>query len=124
MLLRLILSWLVLTLAFFITGKLVTSISVPDEFWPLFWLAVVYGLINAVVGTVLRVITLPLTILTLGLSLILVNAALLWLTSVITPWLELRGFWNTIWTAIVLAVVSWLLTLAVNALLPERREIH
>lgn len=82
-----------------------------------FVVAVVFGLVNAIIKPIVQLISLPLYIVTLGLFHVVVNALMLWITSWITEntthWgLFIDDFWWTaIWAAIVLSVVSWLLSL-------------
>jgi putative membrane protein len=79
--------------------------------------AVIFGLVNAIIKPIVAIISIPLYILTLGLFHIVVNALMLWITSRITEntthWgLYIDDFWWTaIWAAIVLSVVSWALSL-------------
>jgi putative membrane protein len=81
--------------------------------------AVIFGLVNAIIKPIVQIISIPLYILTLGLFHIVVNALMLWITSRITEntthWgLDIDHFWWTaIWAAIVLSVVSWVLSLVV-----------
>jgi len=82
-----------------------------------FVVAVIFGLVNAVIKPIVQIISIPLYILTLGLIHIVINALMLWITSRITEhpthWgLYIEDFWWTaIWAAIVLSIVSWLLSL-------------
>jgi putative membrane protein len=83
----------------------------------IFVVAVVFGLVNAVIKPIVQFVSIPLYILTLGLIHIVINALMLWITSWITEhtthWgLFIEDFWWTaIWAAIVLSIVSWLLSL-------------
>lgn len=83
----------------------------------IFVVAVIFGLVNAIIKPIVQILSIPLYILTLGLFHIVVNALMLWITSSITDhtthWgLHIDDFWWTaIWAAIVLSVVSWLLSL-------------
>ena len=83
----------------------------------IFIVAVIFGLVNAIIKPVVQLISIPLYILTLGLIHIVINALMLWITSRITDhtthWgLYIEDFWWTaIWAAIVLSIVSWLLSL-------------
>ncbi len=83
----------------------------------IFVVAVVFGVVNAVIKPIVQLISIPLYILTLGLIHIVINAWMLWITSWITEhtthWgLQIDHFWWTaIWAAIVLSFVSWLLSL-------------
>ena len=70
----------------------------------------VLGLINAVVRPVLLILTLPLTLVTLGLFLLVLNAFCLWLTSVLVKGFVVEGFWAAFFGALIVGVVSWLLT--------------
>jgi putative membrane protein len=91
----------------------------------IFVVAVVFGLVNAVIKPIVQLISIPLYILTLGLIHIVINALMLWITSWITAntthWgLAIDDFWWTaIWAAIVLSIVSWLLSLFTRS--AERR---
>jgi putative membrane protein len=86
--------------------------------------AVIFGLVNAVIKPVVQFLSIPLYILTLGLFHIVINALMLWITSSITDatthWgLHIEQFWWTaIWGAIVLSIVSWGLSIVV----PESAE--
>jgi putative membrane protein len=86
----------------------------------IFVVAVIFGLVNAIIKPIVQLISIPLYILTLGLIHIVINALMLWITSWITEntthWgLYIEDFWWTaIWAAIVLSVVSWALSLIVG----------
>ena len=83
----------------------------------IFVVAVIFGLVNAIIKPIVQLISIPLYIVTLGLFHIVINAFMLWITSWITEhtthWgLYIDDFWWTaIWAAIVLSIVSWLLSL-------------
>ena len=82
----------------------------------IFVVAVIFGLVNAIIKPIVQIVSIPLYILTLGLIHIVINALMLWITSWITEhthWgLYIEDFWWTaIWAAIVLSIVSWLLSL-------------
>jgi len=74
----------------------------------------VLGLVNAIVRPVLLLLTLPLTLLTLGLFLLVLNALCLWLTSVLVKGLEIQGFWAAFFGALIVSLVSWILTAFVS----------
>ncbi len=87
----------------------------------IFVVAVIFGLVNAIIKPVVQLISIPLYILTLGLIHIVINALMLWITSWITEYTTHWGlfiddfWWTAIWAAIVLSVVSWLLSLVVGS---------
>ena len=87
----------------------------------IFVVGIIFGLVNAIIKPIVQFISIPLYILTLGLIHIVINALMLWITSWITEntthWgLFIDDFWWTaIWAAIVLSIVSWLLSLVVGS---------
>ena len=95
--------------------------STLQEVGIIFVVAVIFGLVNAIVKPIVQFISIPLYILTLGLIHIVINALMLWITSWITEntthWgLVIDQFWWTaIWAAIVLSIVSWLLSLVIGS---------
>jgi putative membrane protein len=76
------------------------------------WLGLLFGVVNAIVGPVLRLLSLPFVLLTLGLFLLVINAALLKLTSWVADKLDIgfhvTGFWPAVGGAIVITVVTWI----------------
>ena len=72
------------------------------------------GLVNAVVRPIILILTLPLTILTLGLFIPLINAFLLKLVSLMIQGFEVHGFWSAVFGALLLSLVSGLLSLFIN----------
>jgi len=72
--------------------------------------ALVLGIINAVVRPILIFLTLPITLVTLGLFIFVLNAFCLWLTSRLVPGFEVHGFGAAFLGALVISVVSWVLT--------------
>ena len=105
---RLLIRWLVNAVSLLVVAHFVPGFKVSG-FTTALIAALVIGLVNATLGTVLKILTFPLTILTLGLFLIVINALMLKLAAMIVP-----GFVVQTWTAaflgaILLAIISWLL---------------
>lgn len=88
--------------------------------------ALVLGLVNAVVRPILLFLTLPFTLVTLGLFIFLLNAFCLWLTSLLVKGFEVHGFWAAVIGAMIVSVVSWLVTIVMsdrgNVVVITRRE--
>jgi len=80
--------------------------------------AVVFGLVNAIVRPVVMLLSLPFIILTLGLLVLVINACLLLLTSWLSQGLGLGfhvdGFWTALLGGIVVAIATWVLELVVG----------
>ena len=72
------------------------------------------GLVNAVVRPIILILTLPLTIVTLGLFIPVINAFLLKLVSLMIQGFEVHGFWSAVFGALLLSIVSGLLSLFIN----------
>jgi putative membrane protein len=71
------------------------------------WIGLLFGVINALVGPILRLLSLPFVILTLGLFLLLINAALLAITAGLSDRLQVDGFGTAILGGLILAIVGW-----------------
>jgi putative membrane protein len=113
---RLLLRWLINAAALFVLPYLFSSIQVKN-FLVALLVALLLGLINAVVRPILILLTLPVTLLTLGLFILVINAALFWLVASFVEGFHVAGFWAAFWGAIAYSILSW----AVAALvLPER----
>lgn len=69
--------------------------------------AVVYGIVNAIIRPLLLLLTLPINILTLGLFTFVVNALMLLITARLVPGFTVIGFWPAFWGALILWAVSW-----------------
>ena len=83
--------------------------------------ALIFGIVNGVLGNLIRIVAFPLYILTLGLLALIVNALLLllvaWLSSLFGFGLVIDSFWAGFWGAIILAIISFLLGLLFRPLL-------
>jgi putative membrane protein len=112
----LLVSWLVIAAAVVVAAWIVPGVDVEGGFWSILLVAAVLGLVNLILGTILRVLTFPIMVLTLGLFSIVINMIVLWVTTLLTDRLEIDGFWAYFLAALVIAVVTALLQL----LLPER----
>jgi putative membrane protein len=77
------------------------------EFGTYLWIGLLFGVVNAVVGPVLRLLSLPFVVLTLGLFLLVVNAALLGLTAALTDRLTIDGFGTAVLGGLILAIAGW-----------------
>ena len=78
-------------------------------------IALIFGIVNGIVGTVIRIVAFPLYVLTLGLISLIVNGLLLlivsWISDAMGFGLHFNGFWEGVWAALILAIISWLLGL-------------
>jgi putative membrane protein len=110
----LLIRWAVFGVAFAVTSWLLPGPNVAGGFWSYVWVSAIFGVVNAVIGTILRILTFPLTLLTLGLFSVVVNAILLEITDGLTDRLFIDSFW---WTAILAAIVMSVVSMILDAML-------
>lgn len=107
--------------ALWMTTVLVSGVSIVPErqnmlgySLTLLFVALVFGIVNGTIGRVVRFLAFPLFILTLGLLGLVVNALLFmfvaWLTHFFGFGLQIDGFWSAFWGALVLSIVSGILS--------------
>jgi putative membrane protein len=107
---------------FLLTNITLNAPTLTQKAFALLVVALVFGLLNALVKPIFKLVTIPLVLLTLGLFLIVINACMLLLTSWVADKVGLgwhvEGFWTAVFGALIVSVVSFLL----NAFLPDRDE--
>ena len=105
--------------AWLLAGIKLTDASRTDQVLTLVLVALIFGVINAVVRPVVKLLSLPFIILTLGLLIFVINALMLLLTSWISGQVGLGfhvdGFWTAIFGGIIVMVATWIIEL----LLPD-----
>lgn len=124
---KLIVRLLASAVALAVAAALVDGITVgpgttSERVLTLLGVAIIFGLVNAIVRPILRLLTLPLVVLTLGLFLLVLNALMLLLTEWIAERFDLAfqvdGFWPALLGALIITVVSFL----INIVLPDEYE--
>jgi putative membrane protein len=109
--------------ALWVATEIVPGISFTGDWWLLFAVAVVFGVLNVAIRPILLLLTLPFLLLTLGLFLLVLNGVLLWLTGVVSVALGLgfhvADFTSAFLGALVVSIVSFVLSLFVAS---EQRQ--
>ena len=112
--------------ALWVATRLVPGVTFTGDWLPFLGVALVFGVVNTFVGPVTKMLAIPLIILTLGIFLLVVNGLMLWLTSSLSSALGLgfhvSGFWAAFFGALVVSIVSTLLTIMVGG--SKRTEIR
>lgn len=103
---RLLIVWIINALSLLALPYLFDSIRV-DGFYTALIVALVLGLINAVVRPVLILLTLPLTIVTIGLFIFVINGLLFWFVASFVKGFVVAGFWPAVFGAIAYSLISW-----------------
>ena len=116
---KLLMRWLIASLALVVAAWLVPGIHVSGNAWLGFAvLALLLGLVNALVRPLLRLLSCPLILLTLGFFLLVINAVCLllaaWIARRVGLGVVIEGFWPAFWGALVVTVVTWLLSVSVK----------
>jgi putative membrane protein len=119
---RVIVDALAIALAtWLVDGITLTGRTQQDQIITLVLVALIFGVVNAIIAPVVKLLSLPFIILTLGLLLFVINALMLWLTSAISEAFGLgfhvAGFWPAVLGAVIVMVATWVL----EAVLPDGR---
>jgi len=107
---------------FVLSGITLTAPTTERKVLTLLVVALIFGILNAVVKPIFTFVTTPIVLLSLGLFLLVINACMLLLTSWVSGQLDLgwnvSGFWVAVMGAVIVSIVSFLL----NAFLPDASD--
>jgi len=124
---KFILRWAINAIALYLAVLILPGIDLKSNLVSILWLALIFGLVNALFRPLIQLLTCPLIMLTLGLFTLVINTFLFWLTSVIG---QSFGFgltisnpvwWNAFLGGLVVSIVSVVLTLILNDELKSHR---
>ena len=93
-------------LAFWAATSLLDGISVNGGAWSYLWVALLFGLINGVIGSLVKLLTLPAILLSLGLFAFVINAAMLMLTARLSDSLDVKDFWSALGASLIISIVT------------------
>src|SRR6184192_3352082 len=101
-----------------VPGIELQTASLGSRILTLIGVALIFGVVNAVLKPIVKTVGCAFYVLTLGLVALVVNGLLLWLTSWVAGKLSLpfhiSGFWAAFWGAIIVGLVSWVLNLFIR----------
>jgi len=103
-----LLRWAVLAFSMWIATLVVPGITVNGGVGTYLWVALLFGLINSIFGSIIKVLTFPVSIVTFGLFLFVVNAAMLSLTARWSEKLDITGFWSALFASLIISVITTL----------------
>ncbi|KAB8145049.1 phage holin family protein [Chloroflexia bacterium SDU3-3] len=116
--LKLLIRWFINALSLLAATNLVKGIEIigSNGWVTLIVMAAVFGIVNAAIRPIVQLLSLPLVVVTLGLFTLVINALMLWFASwlsdaVFGASFHVAGFWPAFWGAIVISIVSWLLSI-------------
>lgn len=121
---KLLVRWVISSLALFAAAWLVPGIRVEGNAWIVYAvMAVILGLVNAIVRPVLKFLTCPLIILTLGLFTLIINGVTLWLASLIAVnWFNVGFYVDGFLSAFLGGLIVSVVTVILSALVKEDRK--
>lgn len=112
---RFLLRLVITAVALWVATQVVHGIHHEGSALTLLLVALVFGVVNALIGSVVKLFALPITLLTLGLFALVINAFLLWLTGTLSTSLGLGfhvdGFIPSFWGALVISLTRAVLNL-------------
>lgn len=104
----LIIRWLVLSLAVWVSAELIPGIDY-DTLGSILIASMVLGILNAMVKPLLTLLALPFIVVTFGLFLLVINAAVFMLTAWLVPGFHVTGFWHALAGSLVVSLMSCLM---------------
>lgn len=122
---RLLLRWVINAIAIAVTVYVVPGIRGGEEsqlsidIKTLLIVALIFGLVNALIRPLLKLLSCPLVVLTLGLFIFVVNAAMLLLTSAIAQSLGLQFYVDGFVPALIGAVVISFVSIVLNTFITD-----
>jgi putative membrane protein len=118
MLMRLAIRLVALAVIIDLVALIMPGIDTHGGFAWLIWVALIFSLVNLILGPVFRLISLPLIAITFGLFLLVVNAGLLAITAGLSDHLDVDSFGAAFFGGLLITVFSSLAELV----LPARKE--
>ncbi|WP_420629336.1 phage holin family protein [Candidatus Leptofilum sp.] len=106
---KLIIRLLINAAALWAAAQIVDGVTLEGSFATILFVALIFGIVNAIVRPILTIFSLPFIIVTLGLFVFVLNALMLMLTDAISSALTVDGFGAALLGSLVISVVSWLL---------------
>jgi len=97
-------------LAFWAATSLISGVEVNGGAWSYLWVALLFGLINGILGSIVKLLTLPAILITLGLFSLVINAAMLILTARWSDRLDVIDFWSALWASVIISLTITILT--------------
>lgn len=105
---KILVHWIITTLAIVLVAWFYGGIEVSGIIVA-FLVALVLGIVNAILRPIFLLLTLPINIITLGLFTFIINGLMLWLVSIIVPGFYVAGFWAAVLGSILISIVSMIL---------------
>ena len=103
---KLLFRWAILALSMWVATLVVPGITVNGGVTTYLWVALLFGLINSIFGSIIKVLTFPVSIVTFGLFVFVINAAMLTLTARWSDKLDVTGFWSALFASLIISAIT------------------
>jgi len=112
---KIIIRLIINAVALWITAQVIPNIELTGNVVTLLIVAVIFGLVNALIRPLVKLLTLPINVVTLGLFSLVINALMLVLTSWLSAGLTIQGgivsgFLTALLGSILISIVSTMLS--------------
>lgn len=104
-----LISILINTIAVILTAYLLPGIHIAS-FWTALIVAIVLGIVNAILRPIIFILTLPINILTLGLFSFVIMGLMVYLVSALVPGFKVDNFGWAILFALIVSLINWILS--------------
>ena len=103
---KLLFRWAILALSMWVATLVVPGITVNGGITTYLWVALLFGLVNSIFGSIIKVLTFPVSIVTFGLFVFVINAAMLALTARWSDKLDVTGFWSALFASLIISAIT------------------
>jgi len=97
-------------LAFWAATSLISGVEVNGGAWSYLWVALLFGLVNGILGSIVKLLTLPAILITFGLFSFVINAAMLMLTARWSDRLGVVDFSSALWASLIISLITTIIT--------------
>ena len=105
---KIILHWIILSVAVFATTKIISGITV-DPLWVALIVGACLTLFNMFIKPIINILTLPINIITLGLFSLIINGALFWYLGTLIKGFQVTTFYAAFVGALIVSIINWIL---------------
>jgi putative membrane protein len=105
---KIILHWLILSVAVFATTYIISGITVTPIYVALI-VGACLSLFNMIIKPIINILTLPLNIITLGLFSLVINGALFWYLGTLVKGFHVETFYAAFMGALLVSIINWVL---------------
>jgi len=119
---KLIIRIIINALALWLTALILPNFTLSNNLFEILGVAIVFGLVNALIRPLVKLLSLPLTVMTLGLFTLVINTAMILLTAIfVGGWLTIEGgFFEVLWYAFLASILISIISTILSWILPDK----